>query len=166
MQTNKQVLLLLLSTSILAAQAKFSLFSDFQQPDFKISQFPTMVKAPTVGATTSSSSSKAATTSSSSSVKTNSTNTTANTTNTTTTNVAVTPLPYWELTMVNGSLAGQISVGSSDNLWVTVDVDSPAFVVTTLMGANLTSGAKGYNPLASSTVTQLDNFRYRDGTNN
>src|SRR5207302_2210946 len=71
------------------------------------------------------------------------------------------------LNIVNGNMSGQLTVGQSEDLWVTVDLDSPTFMLTTLMtGNNLTSGVIGVNAVDSSTMTQLDVFRYRDGTGN
>jgi hypothetical protein len=58
-------------------------------------------------------------------------------------------------------------LGESGPFWLTVDVDSPTFIVTTLMAANISAGVTaGYDPYSSSTMEMLDNFRYRDGTNN
>jgi len=72
-----------------------------------------------------------------------------------TTNLAPVPPPkvvptftYWTLTanpLMNNTVSGMIQVGSSMNLTLGVDVDSPSFVVKTVINTS-TSLGKGYAP--------------------
>lgn len=64
--------------------------------------------------------------------------------------------------MKDGQMAGNMKVGNDDNLWFSVDIDSPTLIVKTVMNPTITPGA--YNPIFSPDVNMLDPFRYRDGS--